>query len=136
MAEEEHALRIRHAELADNDLTRKDITVSIDFVANPPRLAISSEAAAANFKRPQTLLQALLKGPSDGHRFTDRFHLGIEGRIGLWKLLKGEPWHLGDDIIDGRLEAGGSLTGNVVFDFVEQVADRQFSCDFGYWKPG
>ncbi len=41
-------------------------------------------------------------------------------------VLEGKARNLGDDVINGRLEARGGFARDVVFDFVEQVADGEF----------
>jgi hypothetical protein len=43
----------------------------------------------------------------------------------LREFLEGKARNLGDDVINGRLEAGGGFARDVVFDFVEQVADGE-----------
>ena len=73
------------------------------------------EAGEAGLQRAQRLLQALLEGAADRHRLADRFHRGGEHRFGAGKLLEGEARHLGDDVIDGRLERGRrGAAGDVV----------------------
>jgi hypothetical protein len=45
----------------------------------------------------------------------------------LREFLEGKGRNLGDDVINGRLEARGGFARDVVFDFVEQVADGEFA---------
>ena len=46
------------------------------------------------------------------------------------KFLEGKARNLGDDVINGRLEAGRGFARDVVVDFVEQIADGEFGGDF------
>ena len=52
------------------------------------------------------------------------------------ELLEGEARDLGHHVVDGRLEAGRGLAGDVVADLVEQVAHRQFGGDLGDRETG
>ena len=47
------------------------------------------------------------------------------------ELLEGPPWDLGDDVVDGRLEAGRGLAGDVVGDLVERVSPPRRRRDLG-----
>ena len=82
-------------------------------------------------------MQALLEGAADRHGFADRFHRGGQRGGGAGKFLEGKARNLGDDVIDGRLERGRRrAAGDVVGDFVERVADREFGRDLGDRKAG
>jgi hypothetical protein len=48
------------------------------------------------------------------------------GMVAVCKHLEGEARNLGDDVINGRLEAGGGGARDVVLGFVEQVANGEF----------
>src|SRR5690606_28176931 len=53
------------------------------------------------------------------------------------EFLEGEAGNLGDDIVDGRLEAGrGGAAGNVVFQLVERIADGEARRDLGDGEAG
>ena len=93
-------------------------------------LGIEAKTPAAGFQRAQAFLNGLLEGATDGHRLTHGFHRGGQHRIGGGKLLEGEARHLGDHVVDGRLEGGGRLTGDVVRQLVEGIADGEFGGDF------
>ena len=80
--------------------------------------------------------RTFLERAADGHRFAHAFHLRGERGIGLRKFLEGEARDLGDDVIDGRLEAGRGFARDVVPDFVEQIADGEFGGDFRDGKSG
>ena len=54
--------------------------------------------------------------------------VGIRGRsAGLREFLEGKARNLGDDVINARLEARRGFARDVVLEFVEQVADGEFS---------
>ena len=97
--------------LAD-DIAREDIAVAIDFRADAPGFAIAAQAAAANFQRAQTFLQALLERAADGHRFAHAFHLRGERGVGLREFLEGEARNFRDDVINARFEAGRNNNSN------------------------
>ena len=122
--------------LRRDDVARQDVAVAINFGADAPGFAVAAQAAAADFQRAQAFLQAFLEGAADGHGFADAFHLRGERGVGLRKFLEGKARNLGDDVINGRLEAGGGFARDVVLDFVEQVADGEFGGDFGDGKAG
>jgi hypothetical protein len=50
-------------------------------------------------------LQAFGEAAPDRHYFTDRLHRRAQGGLGPAEFLESEARHLGDDIIDRRLEA-------------------------------
>ena len=60
---------------------------------------------------------------------------GGQVRLGAGEFLEGEFRDLGDDIVDGRLEAGGRDLGDVVVELVERVADGELGGDLGDGKP-
>ena len=87
------------------------------------------EARQAGLERAQRLLQGLLEGAPDRHHLADRLHRGGEHRLGAGEFLEGEPRHLGDDVVDRRLEGGRRHPGDVVLQLVQAVADRQLGRD-------
>ena len=95
------------------------------------------EAGEPGLQRAQRLLQAFLEGAADRHRLADRLHRRGQHRLGAGKFLEGEARHLGDDVVDGRLERGRrGAAGDVVGDLVERVADRELGGDLGDRKAG
>ena len=94
------------------------------------------EAVGADFQGAHRLLQAFLEGPADGHDLPHRLHLGGQGGVGLGEFLEGEARDLGDHVVDGRLEGGGGLAGDVVGDLVEGVADGELGGDLGDGEAG
>ena len=75
-------------------------------------------------------MHRFLEGAADGHGLADGFHRGGQNGVGGREFLEGETWDLGDDVVDGRLEGGGRLAGDVVADLVERVADGELGGDF------
>ena len=71
MADEEDAFGVGHAQLAADDVAREHIAVAVEFVADALGLAVAAQAAAADFERAQTFLQALVERAPDGHGFAD-----------------------------------------------------------------
>ena len=45
------------------------------------------------------------------------------------EFFKIPPWHLDDDIIQGGFEKGTGSLGDLVFEFVEVIANGQLGCD-------
>ena len=62
------------------------------------------QAINPDFEPAQGFLETLLEGPADRHHFADRLHLRGQMRIGLLEFLECETRHLGDHIVDRRLE--------------------------------
>src|SRR6185295_16180624 len=62
------------------------------------------QAVDADLQAAQRLLERLLEGAADRHHLADRLHLRGEAVVRLRELLEREPRHLGDDVVDGRLE--------------------------------
>ncbi len=66
----------------------------------------------------------------------DRLHPGTEHVGDARELLEGPTGNLGDHVVDRRFEAGRCLTGDVVLDLVQGVADGQTGGDLGDREPG
>ncbi len=94
------------------------------------------KAVEPDVHRAQRLLHRFGEAAADRHGFADRFHRGRQQRLGSREFLERKPRHLGDDIIDRRLERGRGDAGDLVVELVERVADREFGGDFGDRKPG
>ena len=73
-------------------------------------------------QRTHGLLQRFLERASDGHGLADRLHLGGQRGIGLWEFLEGEARHFDHTVVDGGLERRWGDAGNIIGDFVQQVA--------------
>ncbi len=95
------------------------------------------EAVDAAFQPAQRLLQRFLERAADCHHLADRFHLRRQPVVGLLEFLECEARHLGDHVIDRRLERRRGLsTGDIVLQFVERVADGELGRDLGDRKAG
>ncbi len=95
------------------------------------------EAGQAGFEAAQRLLQRFREGAADRHDFADRLHRGRQHRRGAGEFLEGKARDLGDDVVDRRLEGGGRrAAGDVVFQFVERIADGELGRDLGDREAG
>src|SRR3546814_17266304 len=65
------------------------------------------------------------------HYLSNRFHCGGEQRLGALELFEGKARDFCDDIVNRRFKAGGRRASDVVFDFIERIADRQLRRDLG-----
>ena len=87
-------------------------------------------AIDAHLQATQGLLEGLLEGAAHGHDLAHRLHLGGEMAVGGWEFLKGEPGHLGHDIVDRWLEGGRrGPARDLVLKFIEGVAHGQLCRD-------
>ncbi len=102
----------------------------------PLVVLVESQAEALDVHRADGFLERFLEGAPDGHGLADGFHLGGEGLVGLGELLESPAGHLGDDVVDGGLEAGAGGAGDVVLEFVEGVADGEARGDLGDGEAG
>jgi hypothetical protein len=94
------------------------------------------QAGPVDLKASQGLLQALLEGAPHRHDLAHRLHVRGEDVVGALELLEGEARHLGDHVVDGGLEGGRGLPGDVVPELVEGVSDGQLGRDLGDGEPG
>ncbi len=69
------------------------------------------------------LHNGLLKAGTDGHYLTGGLHLGAQGTLAIYELIKGPLGELADDIVQSRLKAGQGVTGDRVADLIQPVAD-------------
>ena len=99
-------------------------------------LAGEQPAALPDLQRADSLEKRLLERTADGHRLSDRLHLGHQGAVGLRELLEGPPRHLDDDVVERGLEAGRGQAGDVVGDLFQTVAEGQLRRDLRDRKPG
>mmetsp|Transcript_12334 Transcript_12334/g.25097 ORF Transcript_12334/g.25097 Transcript_12334/m.25097 type:complete len:618 (+) Transcript_12334:774-2627(+) len=75
----------------------------------------------------KSLLEALLQGTADGHDLSDRLHRRSNLRADALELTKVPSRHLGDDVVEGRLEAGLGGLGDRVADLREGDTERELS---------
>ena len=89
------------------------------------------EGVHPDFRPPDGLHQCHLKAGGDGHDLAGGLHLGAQGAGGVGEFVEGPFRHFNDDIVQGGLETGAGLAGDVVFDFVQGVPQGDFRRDFG-----
>ena len=58
----------------------------------------------AALQRAHAFEKGFFKGPADGHRLADGFHLSAERRVGVGEFLERPLRNLDDDVIEHRLE--------------------------------
>src|SRR5439155_12205715 len=87
--------------------------VRIWLLRRTPKIqSITAKTIATNFESAERLLKRLLKRTANRHRLADALHLRGERGVGIGKFLEREPWHLGDHVIDRRLETGGRFASD------------------------
>jgi len=101
-----------------------------DIFGTDPFLFVSPEAGTSVFEGLTGFLQGLGKVASDSHYFADGFHLQTEFGIGAVKLVKVPARHFDDDVVECGFEKRAGGTRDLVFEFVERIADSQFGSDF------
>jgi hypothetical protein len=119
----EDALGRRLAQRAAQRLER----VVLEAIVGQSRADVPSRAP--DLQRAQPLLKRFLEGAPDRHRLAHGLHLRGEPRIGRRELLEGEARALHHDVVEHRLERGGSRLRDVVRDLVEAVAHCELGPD-------
>ncbi len=99
-------------------------------------LAIPIEAHVALVDGAHGLAEGLLEVAGQGHGLAHGLHGGGQGGVGARELLESEARHLGDHVVDGRLEGGRRGLGDVVANLVERVAESQLGGDLGDREAG
>ena len=94
------------------------------------------KSGPAVFQRAQCLVQCLFKCPADTHGLSDGFHLTRQARVFIWKLFKIPAGNLNHDIVDGRFKTRRRFAGDIVWNFMETVADRKLGGNFCNGKAG
>ena len=77
------------------------------------------------------LEQGLWEGAPQPQRLTDRLHLGAELAVRPGELLEIEAGALDSHVVERRLEGSARLSGDVVGQLVERVADREQRGELG-----
>ncbi len=88
------------------------------------------------FERANSLLQGLFESTPDGHDFADGLHLRAESAVRAGEFFELPFGDFYDDVVDGRLEAGRSLLGDVVGNFVQRHAHGEARGDFRDGETG
>ena len=104
----------------------------LDFLIRPSLELGHDKAVQLHLNAADGLHHRLLKGRCNRHDLTGRLHLGAERVVCVNELIKRPARELGDNIVEGRLEASVGLAGDRVHDLVQTVADCDLSgnlCD-------
>ena len=89
------------------------------------------ETDKAGFQTAQRLLQGFVDVPANRHHFADRFHRGVQQRLSTLELFKSKTRDFGDDIVNRWFKRCRGCAGDVIGNFVQRIAHRQFRRDFG-----
>ncbi len=87
------------------------------------------ERRERNFRAAHRFHDRLLEGSSDRHDLARRLHARAEPPLCIQEFVERPLGELNDDIVDRGLEASVSFARDVVFDFVEGVAERDLRRD-------
>ena len=115
---------------------RANLILARLLIGAPQVLVVATETEAPDFQTSQRLLERLLEGATDGHRFADALHLRRERRVGFRKFLEGKPRDLGHHVVDRRFETGLGFLGDVVGQFLQPIAYGQLGRDLGDRETG
>ncbi len=130
---ERHAQAERIADVPD--AVRARLADLLDDLVAIGRLLV--QPVDADLQAAQRLLERLLEGAAHRHHLAHRLHLRGQVAVGLREFLEGKARHLGDHVVDRRLERRrGLATGDLVLQLVQRVADRQLGGDLGDREAG
>ncbi|MNT13367.1 hypothetical protein D3C72_1483360 [compost metagenome] len=76
-------------------------------------------------------MNGFFKSTADGHHFSRSFHLCTELTVGTDEFVERPTRDFADDIIQCWFEAGISLAGYRVDDFIQRVTQRDLGGHFG-----
>ncbi len=89
------------------------------------------QAVQRDFRSAHRLHQCRFKACADCHHLAGGFHLGAELPADSRKLVKRPFGKFDHHIVQCRLKAGAGFARDVVPDFVQRVAERDFGGDLG-----
>mmetsp|Transcript_25250 Transcript_25250/g.75010 ORF Transcript_25250/g.75010 Transcript_25250/m.75010 type:complete len:998 (+) Transcript_25250:65-3058(+) len=89
------------------------------------KLVVRLVAGDGGVRHAQRLLERLLPRAADGHHLADRLHRRADLARDAVELGEVPARHLGDDVVEGGLEAGGGRERDRVGQVGEEVAERQ-----------
>ena len=121
---EEQPLSVGAAQAGHHRLVRQP------GVTRPP------EPAGIGLQAAQPLLKCLLEGAPERQHLAHALHLGGQGSVHAGKLLEREARQLHHAVVDGGLEAGGCLPGDVVGNLIQRPADGQLGGELGDREAG
>mmetsp|Transcript_26885 Transcript_26885/g.61267 ORF Transcript_26885/g.61267 Transcript_26885/m.61267 type:complete len:685 (+) Transcript_26885:1043-3097(+) len=87
--------------------------------------ALGVEACASLIHHAQRLLDGLLEVAADGHDLADTLHRGADGLVHRRELAQVPPRHLGNNVVEGRLEASSGAKRDTVAQLHEVVAQGE-----------
>lgn len=82
------------------------------------------------------LLEGLLECTTDGHDLTDRLHGTADITLDVLELAQIPSGHLCDDVVEGRLEVGGSGLGDGVWQLRQSVSETDLRSSVGQGVTG
>src|SRR5262245_54346799 len=106
------------------------------LVANEIFIDLFRSRILGVFERPHRLEKSFFECPADRHHFADGLHLRSKRRIGVRKFFECPFGNFDNDVIEHRLERGGSFLRDIVWDLVQRVADGQLRCNLCNGKTG
>ena len=93
------------------------------------RMADLSETSKRRIDSPNSFLHRLLECLSNRHDFSNTLHTTAQKSRHPLELLEIPSRNLDDDVIQTRLEAGGSVLGDRVLDLVERNVESELGGD-------
>ena len=115
--------------IGDGELGNDLVTVW-ELIGPVKIFMIRSETEVTRLEPAKRFLERLLERSSDGHRFTDAFHLRGQRVIGFWEFFESEPWDFRNDVVNRWFEAGFCFFGDVVGQFPKRISDGELGGDF------
>ena len=99
-------------------------------------IRLGPETIRLVFQRTHDLIEARDVVTADAHGLAHRLHGGSQGVIGTRELLKSKARGLDNDVVQGGLEGGLGLAGDVVLHLVQGVADGELGRQLSNWETG
>ena len=80
--------------------------------------------------------QRLIECAADRHHLAHGLHLSAQRWVRAWKFLELPARDLGHHVIDGRFKTSRRQPRDVIRDFIQPVAHREFRGDLRNWESG
>ena len=96
-----------------------------------PLVFVEVEGREGDLRPAHGLHDRHLEGGADRHHLARRLHARAQLALGVEELIERPLGELDHDVVDGRLEAGEGLAGDVVLDLVQRIAEGDLGGDFG-----
>ena len=94
-------------------------------------LAVISKADRIVFQTLTGFLHGFGEASADAHYFTYAFHLQTQCIVCSFELIKIPARDLYDHVIQRRFKIGRCCFGDLVFQFIQCITNRQFRCYLG-----